>query len=268
MKKNFKLLMLIAFAMHIPLHANAQGNKEQVRVYYAALFRECESDGTLEKDLQCLRIGKDVSHYYSVYSKGYFVDIENYEIRTSEKKGVTYQIIKNKPKEGMLMYSEGSGNKFTYTDGIPKLKWQMLKGDTIIDKYACKKAMTELNGRTWTVWYTLDIPYSNGPWKLGGLPGLIMDAHDKKGDFSFTFCGMEKGDGATIKEIDYSHGGSVYAVTPQRLQELTILLYKNLNKYHEELYGSSYNGRGKTMEDCDERPCLMEILPDTKKRKK
>ena len=79
---------------------------------------------------------------------------------------------------------------------------------------------------------------------------------------------MEKGDGSTIKEIDYNHDGDKFVVTPQRLQELNILLYKNYGKYEEELFGKGYIKGLIIEEDCDERPCLMEILPDTKKRKK
>ena len=242
-------------------------DKVLYRIYYAAFYKETEEDDTLSKDVQCLDIGEYSSHYYSKLSSEYFVNL-TYAKRTSKKHGVTYQIIKNEPKEGMLKYSEGSFLKFIYTDSIPKLKWQMLDGDSIINNYACKKAMAELNGRTWTVWYTLDIPYSNGPWKLGGLPGLIMDARDKKGDFGFSFCGMEKGDGSPIRELEYSNGDHTYAVTPQRLQELTILMYGNSDKFFRELYGKSFFNPNDDDEGWDNNACLMEILPDTKKRKK
>ena len=33
----------------------------------------------------------------------------------------------------------------------------------------CKKATTNFRGRYWEVWYTEDIPISQGPWKLCGI---------------------------------------------------------------------------------------------------
>ncbi|RQE01044.1 GLPGLI family protein, partial [Prevotella intermedia] len=44
----------------------------------------------------------------------------------------------------------------------------------------CKKATTNFRGRYWEVWYTEDIPISQGPWKLCGLPGMILKANSPK----------------------------------------------------------------------------------------
>ena len=38
-------------------------------------------------------------------------------------------------------------------------------------------ATTHFRGREWKVWFSEEIPLSLGPWKLGGLPGLILAVH-------------------------------------------------------------------------------------------
>ena len=53
-------------------------------------------------------------------------------------------------------------------------------------------ATTDFRGRHWTAWFATDIPVSDGPWKLGGLPGLILEAYDKGHQYTFTAVGLER----------------------------------------------------------------------------
>ena len=47
-----------------------------------------------------------------------------------------------------------------------------------IGKFTCKKATASFRGRNYIAWYSPDIPLPYGPWKLQGLPGLILEAYD------------------------------------------------------------------------------------------
>ena len=53
-------------------------------------------------------------------------------------------------------------------------------------------ATANFRGRHWTAWFATDIPVSDGPWKLGGLPGLILEAYDKGHQYTFTAVGLER----------------------------------------------------------------------------
>jgi len=44
--------------------------------------------------------------------------------------------------------------------------------------YLCRKAVCSFRGRVIEAWFSPDIPINNGPWKFGGLPGLILKLYD------------------------------------------------------------------------------------------
>lgn len=86
--------------------------------------------------------------------------------------------------------------KFLITDSIPKINWVLTKETKHIGQYKCNKAyyleeykapksttnLTEFETKTDTVvaWYSPQIPVSNGPKLLGGLPGFILEYSDSK----------------------------------------------------------------------------------------
>lgn len=56
----------------------------------------------------------------------------------------------------------------------------------------CIKATADYHGRKWTAWFAPEIPVQDGPWKLGGLPGLIMEATTDDGKYSFVATGIQQ----------------------------------------------------------------------------
>jgi GLPGLI family protein len=69
-------------------------------------------------------------------------------------------------------------NGYYLFEKIPEMKWILMKEIKMFNKIECNKAMTNFRGRTYTAWYEPSIPNSFGPWKLNGLPGLILEATD------------------------------------------------------------------------------------------
>ena len=82
---------------------------------------------------------------------------------------------------GTFTYSENMAHGWTFGDGLKE-----------ICGYPCKEAKTSYGGREWTVWFAPSIPSTAGPWKLGGLPGLIMEAQDAEGIHHFTATALRK----------------------------------------------------------------------------
>lgn len=81
--------------------------------------------------------------------------------------------------------------------------WEITSETKIIDNYQCQKAITTFKGRTYEVWFTSKYATFFGPWKLNGLPGLIILAYDKKNEVMFEAVKIHKYD-ETICTVDIS----------------------------------------------------------------
>ena len=83
----------------------------------------------------------------------------------------------------LTLYSNYASEYNTYTEDIPTQEWSVNTDTTMtILGMKCNYATTKFRGRVWKVWFTEEIPVSLGPWKLNGLPGLILKA-DADNDF-------------------------------------------------------------------------------------
>lgn len=92
-----------------------------------------------------------------------------------------------------------SGSHY-YNESLGEIHWQTDDSTKTILGYECFIAEADYHGRHWTVWFTPEIPLTDGPWKLCGLPGLILEAVDSSGQHSFVADGIEKSD-AEMKPV-------------------------------------------------------------------
>lgn len=80
-------------------------------------------------------------------------------------------------------------DRFSYEEEI-LYSWELGVDEREIGGYTCNKAVLHYGGREWIAWYTPDIPISQGPWKLKGLPGLILQAESADGAFRFDLASI------------------------------------------------------------------------------
>lgn len=94
-------------------------------------------------------------------------------------------------KENTLSWNVKEGKMYYINEENPKHNWIITKDKKKIGTYVCTKAKTVFRGRTYTVWYTEKIPLPYGPWKLNGLPGLILEAYDTNREMYLYFKSVE-----------------------------------------------------------------------------
>ena len=124
-------------------------------------------------------------------------------------------------------YPEG---QVTVRDAIPPsiyetqevrrpIHWKLTDDTVTIGGYLCKTATCQLHGLKWTVRYAEDIPTTAGPWKLCGLPGLIVEAVSDDGIHRFTLAELQHATAPIFYETN--------AITVKTSEEKLI---KNRNK--------------------------------------
>lgn len=124
-------------------------------------------------------------------------------------------------------YPEG---QVTVRDAIPpsiyetqeqrkNIKWTLNDDTLTVAGYQCKTAVCQLHGLKWTVSYAEDIPTTAGPWKLCGLPGLIVEAVSDDGTHRFTLTELQHATAPIFYETN--------AITVKTSEEKLI---KNRNK--------------------------------------
>ena len=152
-------------------------------------------------DTYTFRCGKNVSQYFSIselqHQKMLADDdpalfilwdkrLADYDEPDPAKRlpastGNLDEIYRNLEQGKFTTYSTVVGTHYLITEDVVIPEWTMYEDSTItVLGMECKKATTNFRGRYWEVWYTEDIPISQGPWKLCGLPGMILKANSPK----------------------------------------------------------------------------------------
>lgn len=201
------------------------------KIYYSMSHITDTIDGSLFKELSFLSYSEKVSLYQS--HDRMVTENEFYNQKSELMPDGTYRT---------KMNLKGSVDKYyTYEDlkqvhrvigfGYPRLtylmpdkdiniSWKIHSDTRKINDYNCQKATAKFRGREWTAWFCSDFPYRFGPWKLNGLPGLILEAYDSRQQIKFLFNKLEQasvneffepiGEHITTTEVDFEKMRQAY----------------------------------------------------------
>jgi GLPGLI family protein len=99
-----------------------------------------------------------------------------------KKKELTDEYLKIDDTKKEMLLIDIIRDSFLIKDTYHQFSWNISDESKTIGNYQCIKATTTYRGRDWTAWFTPEIAIPFGPWKLHGLPGLILEAVDSKNE--------------------------------------------------------------------------------------
>lgn len=107
-------------------------------------------------------------------------------------------------------------------ESTPDIVWTLTNDTLTVGGYLCQTATCNFRGVAWHVWYTEEIPSSAGPWRLRGLPGLIVEAESGAHTFRLVELRMEASP----------------IIAPEQSPDVLRMKYAKLLKHKNEIYGN------------------------------
>lgn len=214
-----KLLILFSFTFILGLSLFSQEETldyAHLKLQYHHTYLKDTLDVDTFDDLFILQIGNSVSKFYSYYTfqmdslrktpdgkkvwqELFARSLDDFNQHRDRKRWLgsfprtrsSTFVYKNYPSGKMTVTDVISNDSFIYQDTLNAQDWQIIDSTKTILDYQCQKAVCDFRGREWTAWFSPEIPVSNGPWKLGGLPGLILEVYDADKHYYFSIVGIE-----------------------------------------------------------------------------
>ncbi|KAB1232823.1 GLPGLI family protein [Chryseobacterium viscerum] len=201
----------ILFFMFLGVLASAQVN----RFFYDYKYiSDSTNKAEVKSDVMFLDIDKNGSKYYSrekfVADSTMKADIAkqmkggfggSINIKRNIKPGTISSSVIKKYPDYSVSFSENIGNTAYKMPEDQKPEWKILPEKQKIGEYNTQKATTNYGGRSWTAWFSTDIPFQDGPYKFYGLPGLIVKIEDKTGSHIMTLMGNKKTETASEEDV-------------------------------------------------------------------
>lgn len=198
---NAQAIVIDADSEHIPVPPQqvdlytTLDTAKVIVMYDVSIVNDVNNKEQKTRDVQVLQIGNRYSKsfsqlqfegdsiYFSYIKKGarnapWFQEnvppVEVYKNYEAKKTSVTHRFW-----AGKTVY-------FYKDDYPPKISWNLTDEKKKIHSYTCQKAIGKFRGRLYEAWFTPEIPFKEGPYKFGELPGLILEINDTENNFVYT----------------------------------------------------------------------------------
>ncbi|MDE6022036.1 MAG: GLPGLI family protein [Muribaculaceae bacterium] len=168
---------------------------------------------SFREDPMILRIGKTASMFYP--EKLMFVDSLDYCDSSAASKLISLQdiikdggmaitkvkgweseyLFRNIHDDQTMVCQHFATYHLGYNEKTELPQWTVHTDSTTqILGYECIYATASYRGRDWEAWFTPELPFKEGPWKLAGLPGVVLKAQDSRGQYEFEASSIMTGD--------------------------------------------------------------------------
>lgn len=176
---------------------------QNYRVFFDLTYKPNTVDTTKIKELQVLIFNKENSSfqkYKTLQSDSLFA--KTVSLETDLNAYDLPFIISQNFSENTIQFKSIMIDSYKYTEKM-NLNWQLENQSLTILNTSCQKATVEYGGRKWIAWFSKDYPFSTGPYKFFGLPGLILKLYDSNEDYIWQAKAIVKQEDDNLYDKNY-----------------------------------------------------------------
>lgn len=235
--------LLILICLSFEVKAQKPQDVFAIARYKFSHLRDTNAKADFYRENMILYIGKTASMYMSydkfiqdslrLVNRNASLQVMNVRSQNQGSKTTFYLFPKTKKiyqNEQMFM------NNYLFPIEYPNIKWEIDTGTKVIADLKVQKVKGHWKGRNYTAWFCSDLPFAYGPWKLSGLPGLILEAYDDNREVMFEFAGFEVNRNADMR-IAYP-SNKLLRVKKQEYDRLRKLFNENPKAYLQSIFGA------------------------------
>ena len=208
MKRNQMLLVAVMSLLTSVVFGQGKPIKLFVKYNIEHVIDTNKTDQPIKFD-RYVFIGDDFTYYsmkgnYSDYTDGKVISKAlSLTFDDSDESELRHNVyIPSNARKDMFNVVMLGGMNSVKPSNTQDISWKILDETKNIGGYECTKAIGDFAGRTYIVWFTEELPYNAGPWKLNGLPGVILEGTDAKNEIRFYYAGLDKmEDGISFPEL-------------------------------------------------------------------
>jgi len=221
---------MLAAMIAAKIHQDSIDTSNLVAVYdYECQTQDADGKAVTDRMKVCLQVGQHCTRSYP-YRK-FREDTEGYDCMTPDEfpqfREESYcfvpEVWTNYPDGQVTVRDAIIPNIYETREERKPIAWTLSDDTLTVGGYLCKTATCQLHGRKWTVHYSEDIPTSAGPWKLCGLPGLILKAEADGDIHRFTLASLER----IASPIYYEHNAITTKTSEEKLIKNRIKIFGN-----------------------------------------
>ncbi|MFC3157525.1 GLPGLI family protein [Chryseobacterium arachidis] len=168
------------------LMVSALAKSQTHRFIYDVIYKKDSTSTVQTKENYHLDINQDNVTYYT---RDFFVADSlinnNLEFPKGQKLNTSNIVFHRKGSDQYDEFDLLEGSTILKLQSTDSQKWNLTNESKKIKDLTLQKATATFGGRTWTAWFTKEIPFQEGPYKFHGLPGLIVELYDDKENYRF-----------------------------------------------------------------------------------
>jgi GLPGLI family protein len=166
---------------------------------YQLEFQEDSTDeNSLKSEAGVLYLSEEQSRYSSL-GKAIKDSLENMTnpviLRMDEYNQMTnfkLTIYKDYQENELILAEKVFQYELKYKQDLKQIDWEIQPENKEILGFSVQKATGNFAGRNYIAWFAPELPFSDGPYKFSGLPGLILEISDLKNHYHYSLTAFQE----------------------------------------------------------------------------